>query len=88
MSRVESCKISDFWEGFKEDTIPKDAGEGQIHDMRASFYAGALTMMEINLRITKLPDDEGVAILDGCMKEGEDFYNELMARANAVSQKG
>lgn len=36
--------LSDEWAEFRRVVVPADASEAQVKDMRAAFYAGALTM--------------------------------------------
>ena len=46
--------IEKKWDDLSEKTIHKDASQGQVMDLKNTFYAGALSMF---YAMTSFPDD-------------------------------
>jgi len=64
--------IQQLWQGFKDGTMPKDAGPIQIQEERRAFYAGALAILT---SVAALGDDD--ISEDQACKIMEDFEQEL-----------
>ncbi len=54
--------IKSAWESFEKKCLPPEAGESQRYDMKVSFYAGAVTMANINAQIGEDHIDEQQAM--------------------------
>ena len=70
--------IQQMWEGYKKDTIPKDASEIQIREMRNSFYAGAASTFNLIDSISDKHDEEIAAeILQGIYEEIKLYFESI-----------
>lgn len=65
------------WEQYAERVIPDDAGPVQINETKLAFYAGALIVQTMTVKIVEDIDDEDAAtqrvtnLYEECMNEIE-----------------
>jgi hypothetical protein len=56
--------VAENWDQFKRQTIPKNAPELQIEEMKKAFYSGAFSIMHMQRDLAeKYADDD-----DACIK--------------------
>ena len=48
--------VKSGWQGYLENVVPKEAGEVQIKETEAAFYAGALVTMHLGLEAAGIED--------------------------------
>jgi hypothetical protein len=63
-------RIEKNWLKFREKVISADAGEGQVTDMRHSFYAGVMTVLSITEEATNETEQVGETMIGN-------MYNEM-----------
>lgn len=68
--------LKEAWERYRYKCVPKDAGNIQLKETKMAFYAGFITMMEINKKITDLPDEQAVEYLQTLDLELKDYIQE------------
>lgn len=68
--------IMEQWEIFRKATVSPKAGEGQIRDLRNTFFSGAAIMLKLALEFSdeSLTDEEGAAMLDKVNAEISEYF--------------
>lgn len=62
--------VKDEWDAFSDQVIPKTAPEVQHREMKRAFYAGAASILSIQLNIgDEIDNNAGAAILKGLYEE-------------------
>jgi hypothetical protein len=69
--------IETEWLKFKKQVMPLDASSIQVADMRNSFYAGSLSLFNMCKKISKLPEDQTIAMIHGLQEEFDSFLRNL-----------
>ena len=68
------------WNTFWNFVKPDKCSDGQVEDMKMSFFAGAYSILGIMLNIPEDVSIDGVAnILEGLRKELESFHEKTIA---------
>lgn len=71
MTNYDDISLNAAWYGFRTATIPATATVGQLADMKASFFAGAVAVLGILESLGEAPDDVGDTVMsriaDECM---------------------
>jgi hypothetical protein len=67
--------IMQEWRKFSLAVMPKGASAVQVQEMRRAFFGGAAVMLRLITEIGApgVAEENGVAILDGCLEECRDF---------------
>ena len=65
-------RIMEEWNVFREMVIPKDAPEGQLREMRRSFFAGASMCFTLLVNKTET-EDLGMVLMDDLDAEFRNF---------------
>lgn len=73
--------VKEAWESYRSKCVPKDAGNIQLKETKMAFYAGFITMMEINKKITDLPDEQAIQHLQKLDSELNDYIQERLLDA-------
>jgi hypothetical protein len=71
--------LSEKWEYFKRDCIPKNAGAIQLREMKIAFYAGAFSFLQMQKNIIGDPttsEDASLALLESWSSEIQDYFKE------------
>lgn len=58
--------IASEWKDFRQQTVPPDASEGQVRDMRLAFYSGAMALLVVGKTVANSGGtgrDAGLAML-------------------------
>jgi hypothetical protein len=68
--------VQSLLEHYSKSVIPEDAPDIQIFETKNAFYAGALSLLKLQLQ---LPDNDNIAamILDNIHKECNDYFENL-----------
>lgn len=70
--------IQSSWEDFQREAVPEDAPQHQVDYIRATFFGGALTALNLIAQFTELENpQEAKRKVDGLFKEVRAYYNEL-----------
>lgn len=70
--------IQSSWEDFLREAVPPDAPQHQIDYIRATFFGGALTALNLIAQFTELENpQEAKWKVNGLYKEVRAYYNEL-----------
>ena len=74
--------VSDYYDSYSKDVIPRDAGPSQLRETRAAFYSGAMTMFTMMNDVGDVDDmDEAMKALGAIHDEMEGFQKELEINA-------
>ncbi len=75
-------RIKSSWNGFQRDVIPKGASSVQRDEMEKSFYAGAVTVVSVMIRLSskKIPMDEAAEVFKDLITECKAFLNDIRPR--------
>lgn len=70
--------IMEQWEIFRKATVSPKAGEGQIRDLRNTFFSGAAIMLKLSMEFSddSLTDEEGAALLDKVSNEIQEYFTQ------------
>ena len=74
--------VQEAWDNYERHVVPKGAGDAQRVETRRAFYAGALSVINIMVGISR-PDtseDAGAAIFEGIRQECINFYQVQLAK--------
>lgn len=71
--------IGQLWADYLTKCVPDAAGEAQINDTKAAFFAGASTVFDV---LTNMPDDEDV-----CMRLFDDIHKEFVEFAAELAKR-
>jgi len=75
-----SINVNDQWVDYSKAVFGDfEPSVIQYKQTKQAFYAGVMSMLGMNLQITNLSDDEGVAALQRLHRECESFF-ETQAR--------
>lgn len=82
-----NATVSNMWESYRDQVVPKEASQGQVEDTRNAFYAGVTSIMALMRKLGE--DDEideqvGARIMLGLEHEVKLFTTQLMAAAMAA----
>ena len=79
-SELKFNSVSEAFDAFSKVAIPPEAGENQRFQTEAAFYAGALSIMKMQLDI-KADDPNAGAILKGWYEECAAFAKGMIRRS-------
>lgn len=65
--------IQQQWETFAKAVMPPNASPVQVREMRRAFYGGCEAMMRIQWNVADMSEEAGIAVLQGCHEEVEQF---------------
>lgn len=66
--------LAAMWGVYREQVVPKTAGQVQVTETRRTFYAACFGVLMLMLEeVALLPDDEAEAQLSALFKEAQDF---------------
>ena len=71
--------ISEKWELFQSEVIPKSAGPIQLREMKLAFYSGAFAFLAMQKEIIgnpSLSEDAGIALLEAWQDEIQLYFNQ------------
>jgi len=74
-------RLAKEWDEFCKQVMPSGASETQVLDMRAAYYAGALSIFALilnNLTPDKEPTEADVKVLDELYEELKEFFPNAM----------
>lgn len=67
----EKMTIQQLWTAYQKLCVPHDANSTQVTETRKAFFAGFISMFEINVLIgsPKVSEEAGVNMLEGYRNE-------------------
>lgn len=83
MSIATPMTIAHSWAMFRALSIPANAPDAQVKEMRTAFYLGATAVVSMTTEISSdnVSQEQGVAFLDALHKEAHEFSAQLVAEA-------
>lgn len=81
-----NATVSNMWESYRDQVVPKEASAGQVEDTRNAFYAGVTSIMALMRKIgedDEIDEEVGGRIMLGLEREVKLFTTQLMAAAMA-----
>lgn len=83
MSAATPMSIAQVWEVFRKMTIPAQASEAQVRDMRTAFYAGATALIAVTTEIAsdEISEVQGMLVLSSLHREAHEFAAQLATEA-------
>lgn len=80
--------VKQMWEGYKAKCVHPEASEIQIQEIKQAFYAGFISMMEVNKTIgdPRFDEKKAVRLLDQLDKELQTFMQEKLTDVRSKSQ--
>lgn len=87
-NQEEKSYVTEAWEGFAAKVIPSIAPtHPQYKDMQATFYAGALSVLELcnALGDESVDEDKAGALLGSIHEQLEDFFKKKLAQCKPYS---
>ncbi len=71
--------LAKSWESYKEKCIHKDAGLAQILELKTAFLAGALTVFQLQMKITEptVSEEQGIKAISDLQQGIDQFMFEL-----------
>lgn len=70
--------VKKLWNLYHDEVMPKNPHPIQLQETRRAFYMGAHSVMTIFTKITDLPEDEGVEILEEITDEIQQFMRDVL----------
>lgn len=76
--------IKEQWESYRRHVIPRNATEVQVRECMRAFYAGAQSMMNINIAVSdeSITEEVGEQILANAHDELQNFVSSVMSGVN------
>ncbi len=67
--------IQSKWESFRKDVIPEDASVIQVEEMKKAFYAGAASILGLQLydMDETISEEAGAAMMNGWFEECKSY---------------
>lgn len=83
MSAATPMTIARSWAMFRALSIPANAPEDQVKEMRTAFYLGATAVIAMTVEISsdQVTDEQGMEFLDALHREAHEFSAQLVTEA-------
>ncbi len=77
MNTMNTVTIGEGWDRFRRQVIPATLSDGQVSDMRACFYAGALVVLETVNTLADIDSDVvSILVLEILQREKRAYLGE------------